>query len=370
MKKFLALALILAASVARATNPTEVAATTSSCVAGTENAYPYGFKLFSSAHAKIVYTDTLGIETVLTPGQYAVSNVGQLAGGTVTIHTDICPKATGSVTISRDNIPLRQDTSFRTQGDYSAATHEKAFDYQSMVSQKLSRRIDNLDNMAALQTGPQGPQGIQGPQGAQGIQGIQGIQGPSGSWNGTVSANVDFLSTYKGVNVIEPTDAHDTATKNYVDNGSWVTITTDTILSATSATAFFTSPKTFPAGRMVYVYCLVQASHNSSTSQSMQAYISAASARTIVSEFNYWISTDSGASYTGGGGTPSVYFRYGSTDYQNGSALSWADTHPHHLFKITGVVVLNAASTIRLMMAVGGTTPTTTIKAYSGCVFN
>ena len=100
--------------------------------------FPYGFRILGATHLTVVRT-TNGVDDVVNPSDYSVTNVGDAAGGNV-IFT-LAPAVGHAITIIR-NAPFTQDTDLENQGAYYAETVEAALDLAAMRDQQLEERLD------------------------------------------------------------------------------------------------------------------------------------------------------------------------------------------------------------------------------------
>lgn len=107
---------------------------------GTTGPFTFTFYVLEAADLKVYKRSTAGVETLLTiTTDYSVSGVGNPAGGTV---TTVAAVAVGeTLVVVRDAVNTQ--TADYVEGDaFPAATHEAALDRRTMVSQRLSERLD------------------------------------------------------------------------------------------------------------------------------------------------------------------------------------------------------------------------------------
>lgn len=109
---------------------------------GLVTAYAVPFLFHDNSH--IVATRTVSaVASVLVLGtDYTLTGAGVDGGGTLTLTTALASGAT--LKIER-TVPFSQAVDFRTQGDFSAATHMAAFDRAAMMAQQLARDVDALE---------------------------------------------------------------------------------------------------------------------------------------------------------------------------------------------------------------------------------
>lgn len=117
---------------------------------GATSVFTYTFVLDDTADLNVIYTDTSGIQTLLSPSQYTVFQnpvaIGQLhsVGGTVTYPTIGSPIANGtSLTLNRI-VPLTQTTSISNQGDFYPIVTERALDELCLEIQQVSARTGQM----------------------------------------------------------------------------------------------------------------------------------------------------------------------------------------------------------------------------------
>ncbi len=208
-----------------ATVPSETSRNSCSLAPG-GSACTFTFKTPTSAWVAVY------VNAVKLGSGYSVSlNADQSTspGGTVTLAP---PLAAGGTVMVQREVPYTQDSSWPTGGPFRAKTLESELDRLVMQDQQINRTVQDLSTLAVLRqdgtvgpvgpagptgptgaTGPTGPQGATGPTGA---TGATGAQGPAGSIN-TINQNLDFASTYTGINVPDPTAAQQISTRHYSD---------------------------------------------------------------------------------------------------------------------------------------------------------
>lgn len=115
---------------------------------GATTTFNFGFKLADDDHIKVIYTDSLDVETELTrvdssPGanQYTVSGVGVDAGGSIT--TGSTYASGGSITMIRD-LDFTQPRAYTNQRGYRGETHEDSLDELTMMIQQLQEQLDRV----------------------------------------------------------------------------------------------------------------------------------------------------------------------------------------------------------------------------------
>ena len=107
----------------------------------TTNSYAIPFVFFENSHIKCVVTTSAGVDTELALGStFNVTGAGNQNGGSLTTTTAV--PTSSKVTIFR-NVPATQTTSYQEGGDFPAASHERALDKLTMISQQAQRQINN-----------------------------------------------------------------------------------------------------------------------------------------------------------------------------------------------------------------------------------
>ncbi|MGJ7112186.1 hypothetical protein ABM029_19495 [Morganella morganii] len=102
---------------------------------GVTTDFDFRFRIFEAKHLVVSVADQDGTERILTNGtDYTLRGVGSYRGGKVILKM---PLATGwKIGIVRD-LPAVQETDLRNQGKFFAEVHEDAFDYLTMLVQKI-----------------------------------------------------------------------------------------------------------------------------------------------------------------------------------------------------------------------------------------
>src|SRR3990167_4100718 len=101
----------------------------------TTDTFSYNFKIFSSDDLKVTKRDTSDNEVTLTLAtDYAVTGVGEMAGGTIVLVAGNLP--TGYRLTIRRNRAILQSTDIRNQGPFYPEVHEDAFDHHTMIDQQ------------------------------------------------------------------------------------------------------------------------------------------------------------------------------------------------------------------------------------------
>lgn len=118
-----------------------IATTTSRVVAqgnGATTAFSYNFLIPTADDVVVTFTDASGNSTELAASQYAISGLGNPAGGSVTYPLSGSPMATGQSLSVQRLLPLKQLTKLTNQGGYYPDVVEDAMDALEMQIQQLS----------------------------------------------------------------------------------------------------------------------------------------------------------------------------------------------------------------------------------------
>ncbi|MEY0976226.1 hypothetical protein AB7196_09760, partial [Providencia rettgeri] len=103
---------------------------------GVTTDFDYKFRIFKANQLSVITSDADGdnVVTLRLGTDYTVIGANKSAGGKVILTK---PLANGhKISIARD-IPITQETSFRNQSKFFAETHEDAFDYLTMILQRI-----------------------------------------------------------------------------------------------------------------------------------------------------------------------------------------------------------------------------------------
>jgi hypothetical protein len=114
---------------------------------GVTTVFDYDFKIANENHVKVIKADAAGVETVLTiDADYAVSDVGNPAGGQVTLSA---PLPTGQTLTLILSVPFTQEIDLENQGAYYAETVESALDLAVMRDQQLQEQVSRAVTIPA-----------------------------------------------------------------------------------------------------------------------------------------------------------------------------------------------------------------------------
>ncbi len=103
---------------------------------GVTTAWPFAFKIKSSADIVVIYTDADGVDTTLSYGsQYTATGFDSDAGGTVTYPTSGSPIALGTTLTIYRSVSPTQPTSISNQGAMWPAVIEAALDRLTYIVQ-------------------------------------------------------------------------------------------------------------------------------------------------------------------------------------------------------------------------------------------
>ena len=113
---------------------------------GVTTSFPYTFRIFHATDLVVVTASTSGIlHTLVLNTDYTVTGAGSYTGGSVVLSS---PLANGwGIAIDRE-LQVVQETDLRNQGKFFAETHEKVFDYLTMLIQQAISKIGFLDGKA------------------------------------------------------------------------------------------------------------------------------------------------------------------------------------------------------------------------------
>ncbi|MBQ0531321.1 hypothetical protein ACVXZ3_09985 [Providencia hangzhouensis] len=110
---------------------------------GVTTDFDYKFRIFKANQLSVITSDADGdnVVTLRLGTDYTVTGANKSAGGKVILTK---PLANGhKISIARD-IPITQETSFRNQSKFFAETHEDAFDYLTMILQRIWGSLGSL----------------------------------------------------------------------------------------------------------------------------------------------------------------------------------------------------------------------------------
>ncbi|MEY0981393.1 hypothetical protein AB7206_12515 [Providencia alcalifaciens] len=110
---------------------------------GVTTDFDYKFRIFKANQLSVITSDADGdnVVTLRLGTDYTVTGANKSAGGKVILTK---PLANGhKISIARD-IPITQEASFRNQSKFFAETHEDAFDYLTMIVQRIWGSLGSL----------------------------------------------------------------------------------------------------------------------------------------------------------------------------------------------------------------------------------
>ncbi|MGF7408520.1 hypothetical protein [Providencia alcalifaciens] len=110
---------------------------------GVTTDFDYKFRIFKANQLSVITSDADGdnVVTLRLGTDYTVTGANKSAGGKVILTR---PLANGhKISVARD-IPITQETSFRNQSKFFAETHEDAFDYLTMIIQRIWGTLGSL----------------------------------------------------------------------------------------------------------------------------------------------------------------------------------------------------------------------------------
>ena len=109
---------------------------------GSQAAFPFNFKVFSSDQVKVVIADTDGAETVLDASAFSVSlstDQDNTPGGTVTLKS---PLARDYILVILSNVPSLQPTVFTNRGGFFPAALNDSLDRVTILTQQLQEKAE------------------------------------------------------------------------------------------------------------------------------------------------------------------------------------------------------------------------------------
>ncbi|EJD6539162.1 hypothetical protein U7S25_001991, partial [Providencia rettgeri] len=110
---------------------------------GVTTDFDYKFRIFKANQLSVITSDADGdnVVTLRLGTDYTVTGANKSAGGKVILTRPLADKH--KISIARD-IPITQETSFRNQSKFFAETHEDAFDYLTMIIQRIWGSLGSL----------------------------------------------------------------------------------------------------------------------------------------------------------------------------------------------------------------------------------
>lgn len=110
---------------------------------GVTTDFDYKFRIFKANQLSVITSDADGdnVVTLRLGTDYTVTGANKSAGGKVILTRPLADKH--KISIARD-IPITQETSFRNQSKFFAETHENAFDYLTMILQRIWGSLGSL----------------------------------------------------------------------------------------------------------------------------------------------------------------------------------------------------------------------------------
>lgn len=110
---------------------------------GVTTDFDYKFRVFKESHLNVTVSNSTGDDliTLRLGTDYSVTGVKKSSGGKVILTR---PLANGSKIAIVRELPITQETSFRNQSKFFAETHEDAFDYLTMLLQRMFSSLNSL----------------------------------------------------------------------------------------------------------------------------------------------------------------------------------------------------------------------------------
>lgn len=121
---------------------------------GSATAWPFSFKVYSSAHISVIVTDGDGVETTLDSSAYTLtlnSNQDTAPGGTVTYPLTGAALASDRTLTIRRVVPYTQTSDLKNQGGFFPEVHERALDVRAMAEAQLGEEIGRTLRVGASQ---------------------------------------------------------------------------------------------------------------------------------------------------------------------------------------------------------------------------
>lgn len=115
---------------------------------GNTTGFSFDFDMMSEAYVR-VYRETDGVQELVPADEYTAELDGS-AGGMIVF--DTAPAAGTYIVIARE-VPLTQETPYKTSSGFSAVRTEQDFDKQTAISQQLSDEIGRSIKMQVGTTG-------------------------------------------------------------------------------------------------------------------------------------------------------------------------------------------------------------------------
>ncbi|HEM6921241.1 TPA: hypothetical protein U2I32_000717 [Providencia rettgeri] len=110
---------------------------------GVTTDFDYKFRIFKANQLSVITSDADGdnVVTLRLGTDYTVTGVNKSTGGKVILIRPLAGKR--KISITRE-IPIKQETSFRNQSKFFAEMHEDAFDYLTMILQRIWGSLGSL----------------------------------------------------------------------------------------------------------------------------------------------------------------------------------------------------------------------------------
>ena len=173
------------------------------------------FVFLENAHLQAIARTSAGVESTVTLTNH--TGAGDVNGGTV--RTAVAVLASSTLTIFR-NVPATQTTSYQEGGDFPAASHERALDKLTFITQQNARGVTNAIKIPTSEnTNTVLPSAVNRANRAMGF-----------AANGDVSVSGSTLTQIDGavsaINTIASAPAGNSAGIAHIANGSGATATT------------------------------------------------------------------------------------------------------------------------------------------------
>lgn len=112
---------------------------------GGQTVFDYDFPIFDETHIQVLKTIGTASPVVVDPGDYTVQDVGEEAGGTITLDSGA---TAGHKYTMRLNVPEARTTDFQTSGDFFSRDLNQELDLQTQMIQQLRRDLNRAARLA------------------------------------------------------------------------------------------------------------------------------------------------------------------------------------------------------------------------------
>lgn len=174
---------------------------------GVTTAWPFTFPIPDATYLSVIYTDTLGVETVLSNATYSVTGIGSLVGGSVTYPlTGSAIAASTHLTLLR-TVPLTQPTVLSNLGAYLPEVVEGALDRLTMEIQQLTERVARAFVAPASDASAPGDMPTSTQRANGGAGSVLGFDSSGNPYAATLTGSLVAVSTWVTNNFLSVTSA-------------------------------------------------------------------------------------------------------------------------------------------------------------------